>query len=506
MQRFFDQRPIARGGKSLEFRSLPLAQCELRVVVPKLSATRVPIVPLTAAGPTDLKDVFVSAAGAARITLSFPEGAPEGGVRVSILRKTGDFPGPDDEVVSVKELLAPGKDARLDLRKLDPGLVVIAISGISTDLYRTVDASIRPDILTEVAVTLDPIVVRGTVTRGKSPVEVAKLELVQTKKVASATSDKDGLYRLLVWTSGVYMLLTTPPAENFAFPETLDVENTAEVEHDVVLPFSSIMGTVTDKETGAPIPKARLTASPAEEGEVGFSFGVDSDDEGSYRFGNLTDRVLKIKVEAEGYSSESFDSVRPAEGGTRLDVTLSGGLTLRGQVVDDVGRPIAGAFVGLDSDSTDSVFSRRTETSGDGSFSFDGLRRGGHLLVVHRCGYRMGVRALDLMPSTEQLQLALSTASVSITFRFRDDRNRPVPRVAVGVSVDGRHLPREYPSQFSMGCGLSPFSDGDGLLRVDLLPLGSLEILVGAEQRPAGSIVNEGFERSFDLTIASGLP
>ena len=135
-------------------------------------------------------------------------------------------------------------------------------------------------------------------------------------------------------------------------------------EHDIVLnPALVLQGTVTDAETGEPIPRFRLalgwTSFDPRLGKTHIQVsGLDqlSPTFSGGRFRHVLeepimdgtdDPKLIIRFEADGYQRVISRAIRYDEGVVPLDVSLQRTETLEVTVVDAAGRPAPGASIGL---------------------------------------------------------------------------------------------------------------------------------------------------------------
>ncbi len=134
----------------------------------------------------------------------------------------------------------------------------------------------------------------------------------------------------------------------------------------VVLPTGrTLVGTVTDAETGAPIPRARIG--------LGWTFhkAVFADDQGRYELHgySLDSGYTAIYASAPGYPPVIS---RPPFGET-LDVELGKGTTVVGRILAADGSPIGKAYVAaVEGAGGISVFARSDD---DGSFRLAGIRK-----------------------------------------------------------------------------------------------------------------------------------
>ena len=135
-----------------------------------------------------------------------------------------------------------------------------------------------------------------------------------------------------------------------------------DTEHDVVLnPALVLQGTVTDADSGGPIPRFRLAMGwPSFDRLSGkTNIQVSSIDrfspnfsEGRFRHAveeTVTGRSheLMVRIEAEGYEPFISRPIRYDEGEVTLDVSLKRSETIEVTVVDAAGRPAPRALIGL---------------------------------------------------------------------------------------------------------------------------------------------------------------
>lgn len=119
---------------------------------------------------------------------------------------------------------------------------------------------------------------------------------------------------------------------------------------------------------------------------------------------------------------------------------VSSGLTLRGEVVDGRGTPIAGAelnALGVD-DGSDS--SGTAVSDEDGAFVMTGLRAGLHALDVEAPGFARSTspRQLDIDGIDDRVRLVLDAGAV-VRGRVLDRHDRPLPGITLSVA-DGTRV------------------------------------------------------------------
>ncbi|MDQ6891079.1 MAG: carboxypeptidase-like regulatory domain-containing protein [Acidobacteriota bacterium] len=389
------------------------------------------------------------------------------------------------------------------LSDLEPGPARLVCESSVDGLYRQQAVNIVADREITVAFTFMPTNIEGRVWRGKETAEGVSVRIARDFHGTTTLSDVDGKYALRVWSSGDFICVATPPGKS-PYSEVLIVEpDTTALEHDIRLPANSIVGTIRETDSGQTIPGATVYSRPAEERhgrtQVNAHLVRKSEADGTYRIDNLEVRALDLTFSAPDHAPRDFHAIVPAEEGTTLDVSLDRGGILRGRVVDDVGRPMAGAFVGLDPEAKD--FRERTDTSTAGEFEFREVGRGAHRIVVHKCGYRVEASTVAHDERGDPTLISLSRPVGPVTLHFEDSRGNPVARVGISVAANGVAFPEEFPSRFALQCGTSPFSDVEGNLKYDLLPAGALAVYSEPRHDFLGVFANDGSQPTWRIEI-----
>ncbi|MFI2295777.1 S8 family serine peptidase [Isoptericola sp. NPDC019571] len=138
---------------------------------------------------------------------------------------------------------------------------------------------------------------------------------------------------------------------------------------------ATLTGTVTDKDTDAPLRGATVTATSAATGSRAVLTGVD----GSYRI-VLAPGTYDITVSGYGYAPRTISGVELADSATvAQDVAVSATAThaVTGAVLDVTGAPLAGATVELTGTPLDAV-----TTGTDGTFTVPAVAEGDYTLTV----------------------------------------------------------------------------------------------------------------------------
>lgn len=170
----------------------------------------------------------------------------------------------------------------------------------------------------------------------------------------------------------------------------------------------------------------------------------ETDDEGSFRIGNLEPGALDLLVQAEGFQplvAPGLHIPEDAEAGA-VEITLARGAVLEGQVLDGDGKAVSGAFVSASLEEAESpVFGAPpAATDGEGRYRLAGLTPGSYQVTVTsgelsdtlwaKAEVGAGIRRLDFrFPSGAQ-----------VSGQVVDSAGAPVPRAALSlVPVEAGH-------------------------------------------------------------------
>lgn len=262
------------------------------------------------------------------------------------------------------------------------------------------------------------------------------------------------------------------------------------LEIEIVMPEPRwITGIVRDRETGHPLPGARIV--------VGGSAAVSAiaDGRGVYR-APFFDRIgeSELIAEADGYRAER--AAIPAEEGSPVDFELARGTIVRGRVVDPGGRPIEGADlivisteVGRSNPDRSARRSISEISDPDGRFRFDGIRLvSPHWLTVHARGFGSALLAIERAENGPSDIIDLGEIPLldgrTIAGRVLDVGGAPLPGRRVRLSAedpDGRWRGARFELP---GTSRGAVTDEAGGFRFSDLAPGSFRIQVGEAGRP----------------------
>ncbi len=155
---------------------------------------------------------------------------------------------------------------------------------------------------------------------------------------------------------------------------------------------ASISGLVFDKETGEPVEGARISTQGGLKGmieEFTTKDVVHSDEEGRYRFGNLTAGRARLHVSHPNYEPVSLNDIILLDGEAMegVDIELSRGGVIHGTVTGAGGRPVNGANIMASSPT--GMFLRSTRTADDGAYELAGFPPGTYIVMLMAMNFDM---------------------------------------------------------------------------------------------------------------------
>ena len=305
---------------------------------------------------------------------------------------------------------------------------------------------------------------RGTVvdTEG-SPVAGAEVTLRWPKENESpfyfnrldaaepTATDERGEFSFPAVTAGEYDVGVTHAEYVSTGSATTDVpqgEGDIDLGAFTLVPGAQIDGLVTDPD-GQPVSGATVEAE---------RFGPDRDQErttttdadGRFRLTGLPHQLVDLTVRADGYPPRTLRGTRPETGETIL-IELQAGASLAGRVVDDAGKPAAGASVQLHPDfesltqgtlpSSRDYYKR---TDGDGRFRFNDVGAGTWSLEATEGTAKAKLDAIELAPGTEpEVELRLRSQDQLIVL-VTTHLGEPVSEARIRVAAEADPYSGDY--------------------------------------------------------------
>ncbi len=218
---------------------------------------------------------------------------------------------------------------------------------------------------------------------------------------------------------------------------------------------AEVAGEVRD-ERGKPIEGAEVGWMEADKNQtlrLDDSAMMTTDRQGHFRFANARPGRLMLQIKARGHAPELTPVVgKVAANPDPVTIRLGPAHKLEGRVVDSQGKPIAYAFVGIDTWRKFRSLGVFLETDADGRFRWEDAPADTVLINVSRTGFTTVI----MQPVTAGKEIVLTLRrSVSISGRIRDaTTGKPIEQTQVEVGTpdpkDGGFRWARHPQVFGI--------------------------------------------------------
>ena len=352
-----------------------------------------------------------------------------------------------------------------------------------------------------------------------------------------AITDESGQYQIDGLFEGDYFLrlYTNGASEYYDDAETLEQASPVRVIGGAMAKadFSvkprydgagAIHGTVVS-ETGEPLPIAVITACPATGSAADSGYFAVTDEAGQYQMSGLAGGEYILMCHAPWSIAEYYDdvldpnaatSVRVGEGNavSGIDFELSqmrllddwraGGVSIRGQVLDEAGNPIAGAVIYvLDETGEPVTFVRSGE---EGVFEVNGLPPGNYILQAGHPGYANQYNG-GASSFAEAASLQAGAGMMVINFTLK-------PLVPAAVDPDpAEKVPEHlellgnYPNPFNPGTRIRFSLPDPGHVRLEILNIRgeTITVLLDADRSSGRYEIEWDGRNRFGTLVGSGV-
>ena len=421
-------------------------------------------------------------------------GAPVAGATVIVVSREGLLGG-DPDVTPAPRTVTAGPDG--SFRSLDAAPDGNRVTVTAKGYGATTLASVRAGTMTRAVALGLGALVSGVVLRsdGKAPAAGALVRFEsQGLETPWVESGADGRFELadLPTHAGTVVVEAGEAGLGDAAtgPLPMPAGRTLSIR---LAPPPTLQGRVVDATTRAPVPRARLTVEDGARSRT-----TRSGPDGRYEVrGLLPQRPYRLRADDPRYAPYVRDRILLATAETvQADVPLRPGATLSGRVVDEGGRPIAGALGRLLSPPGAGLAGRLRawragdrlvfRTAADGTFKATRLLPGDdqRLTVAHPDFEPTTTTGLSLAAGTARTVTVTLRRGLTLVGRVRDEAGRPVPDAAVEVSpARGFGVRPGLPFAAGQGAAARPkgTSGNDGRFEIKGLAVGDYAVTVSKE-------------------------
>ncbi|MBY6036635.1 carboxypeptidase regulatory-like domain-containing protein [Fictibacillus nanhaiensis] len=230
----------------------------------------------------------------------------------------------------------------------------------------------------------NPGMVEGTITGSGGPIEGALVEALSPTGIVitSEITNGAGQYFIGRLAPGAYRIRVSAPAFQTTILGVTVVAGETEVVNVDLLPNpGALTGTVTDEETGAPLPDTSI--------KIVNSFGLTSatvttNMNGKYLVNSLAPGNYVVTFSAEGHGTKTVSAFVQTDLVTTLDLALRRLVGVLTGIVTSEGVPIAGASV--DVVLNNSVIAK-TVTDENGTYTINGLSPDRYTVIFSAEGF-----------------------------------------------------------------------------------------------------------------------
>ncbi|MBH0156312.1 carboxypeptidase regulatory-like domain-containing protein [Fictibacillus sp. 5RED26] len=230
----------------------------------------------------------------------------------------------------------------------------------------------------------NPGTVSGTITGSGGPIAGAIVEALSGTgiAVATATTDGAGQYTINRLAPGSYRLRVSAPAfQTFVVGFSVSAGQTVVVDVNLLANPGSIIGTVIDEDSGAPLPGASLKVVNSS-GITDAS--VTTDVNGQFSVDSLAPGTYVITFSSDGHGTKTIGTYVQSDQTTTVDVTLR---RLAGVLTGNVssgGSTISGASVDV---VLNNIVVAKTITDSNGNYTISGLAPDRYTVIVGADGF-----------------------------------------------------------------------------------------------------------------------
>ena len=306
-------------------------------------------------------------------------------------------------------------------------------------------------------ITLKPgALLRGRVaTQTGEPIPFARGSVrKELSPLSEFTTDESGLFVTDDLVPGDTVSLSVD-ADGFGSVEKAGLNPPMEDLEITLTPASRVGGKVVDRDTRRPITDFSISMSRNRGmggGGMRMSMAIGGPEtsfhteDGTFVVEDVDPGKLDVTASAPGYRQSAMREleVLPGQDLTDLAFLLARSASISGTVLDDRGRPLAGASVSKKEASGGPGIMMRggggdnASTDGDGNFVLGGLDRGPITLAVTHQDFEPADLDVDTTQDIEGLRITLSRGASLTGIVLHEEDGSPIPRAAVTASAAGQ--------------------------------------------------------------------
>ncbi|MFQ5489263.1 MAG: carboxypeptidase regulatory-like domain-containing protein [Phycisphaerae bacterium] len=221
------------------------------------------------------------------------------------------------------------------------------------------------------------------------------------------------------------------------FDRQIELPNDAtESTHTLTMQSAGrIVGTVTDKVTGAPLNGARLTVGDASQGRPRRAW---TDFEGAFVLEGVSPGKQFVTVHLAGHAPELFDLDVAAGADSTVNVKLGAGRSIQGSVIDEQGKPVPNALIAAQQWRSHASLGLQAMTDGQGRFLLADAPADEFQISILRDGFEpLTDQAVQAPGSEYRFELKAAAPNDSIESRFKVGDQAPALAL---TTVTGRSI------------------------------------------------------------------
>lgn len=384
----------------------------------------------------------------------------------AVLRTHGRAIGPEKKL---------GESSVVEFNGLAAGRYEVLIAGPEPLQRRILPVTVARDGVNELTLSLDPFRLTGEVVYRDKPVGGATVSLTGEAWNAELKTNDSGVFSAEMWDAADYGVIVDSAQFNDQYG-VMKRASAADSHWKIVVPSRKLFGSVTDKQTGQPVPSATLLIeSDSENTRRSRSVPVI---DGKFELAALGAGHYVVLAKASGYASgERVDfAIAESDGDKELNLTLDRGRDVNVTVLDSNANPISGALVIANLSPDETRVEGLARTAVDGSVSIP-LKQGGPrtLYILPLAGSFTVATIPDRLPDTP-LQVVVSEGPANLRVNARLQDGQPVSGLRLDVTWGGVHIPQGVIATFAAMHSSRTVTDGSGWAVLSRLPIGPYEI------------------------------